>query len=211
MTERRIRIAALLAALLIALSGTVSLATDNESAPDPHLSADERARLVDMLEASRSATEALAAQAMGDRWAEKPAEDRWSVGEVIEHLALAEERLFGMVHAALGSEPAADWTTVAGQGIDGLVTMVQDRSQKFQAPDELSPTGEAGRADVLARYAAARVKTLDFVRATQLPVKQHTATGPPGTMNVHQWLALVAAHNLRHNKQIEEVLADIGG
>ena len=38
------------------------------------------------------------------------------------------------------------------------------------------------------------------------PIKQHTFTGPPGTMNTHQWLVLVGSHNLRHNQQMKEAL-----
>lgn len=170
----------------------------------------ERGRLVEMLETSRAETEALIAKATGERWKAKPAEDRWSVAEVVEHLAIAEEGLFGLASGALASDADPEWETSAAEGIDGLVTMIQDRTQKFQAPEGMQPQGDMGRDELIGRYAAARAKTLSFVKETEAPVKKHTASGPPGKMNVHQWLALIGAHNLRHNKQIEEVLDTLG-
>ena len=171
------------------------------------LSETERAELVDLLERSRSELETLAAAAVGDAWSRKPAPDRWSVGEVVEHLVLAEEALFDMVRTALDGEEDPDWLQIdAAVGVSGLVANLSDRSQRFQAPELLQPKGETGRDDLLARFAALRAKTLDFAHRTQAPIKRHTAEGPQGKMTTHQWLGLVAAHNLRHNQQIAEVL-----
>ncbi|MDH3745666.1 MAG: DinB family protein [Acidobacteriota bacterium] len=166
----------------------------------------ERAELVEVLEESRSELEALAAHATGDDWNWKPAEDRWSVGEVVEHLVLTEEGFQGMVAGSLEGGMDPEWqATLGGPGVSGIVAMMKDRSQKFQAPAEFVPTGEPSREELLGRFAALRAKSLDFVRSTHAPIKQHTAEGPAGKMNVHQWMAFCGAHNLRHNLQIKEV------
>ncbi len=177
-----------------------------EEAVKDGLSDHERAEVIKLLETSRSELETLAAQTDEAHWYQKPDPERWSVGEVVEHLVLTEESLFGMVHGALASDADPEWVQIAANGTDALAKTVQDRSQKFQAPEVLQPKGEAPREELLARYAALRTKTLDFVRSTQAPVKRHTAAGPPGKMNVHQWLTLIGAHNLRHNQQIAEVI-----
>ncbi len=181
-------------------------ATDNVAPVHASLTDAERGKLVEMLEQSQAETEALVAEATGEKWEAKPEEDRWSVAEVVEHLAIVEEELFGVASDALTGEVDPEWETTATQGIDGLVTMVQDRTQKFQAPEGMQPQGGSTREALIARYEAARAKTLAFVKDTDAPVKKHTADGPPGKMNVHQWLALIGAHNLRHNKQIEDAL-----
>ena len=173
------------------------------------LSDDERAAVVEMLEKSRSELEALVASGDPEQWATRSDPERWSVGEVVEHLVLAEEGLTAMIHGALAAEPDPEWAQIAAGGTDGLITTVQDRSQKFQAPEVMQPKGEATRDDMLARYATLRAKTLDFARSVKAPVKRHTASGPAGKMNVHQWLALIGAHNLRHNQQIAEVLEQL--
>lgn len=191
-------------ALLLTLTAVPAFAADGEVSA--HLTDAERAHLVEMLETSQSELEALAAEAEGDLWLARPDAESWSVGEVVEHLALAEEMFYGMITQMLESEPDPDWQSVAEGGTETLETTVQDRSQKFQAPEMLQPAGEASRSDTLARFAAARAKTLELVGSLDGPIKQHTFTGPPGTMNTHQWLVLVASHNLRHNQQMEEAL-----
>ena len=196
------RISLLLMFALVFSAGTLGA----EEPVKDGLTDDERSELVEILEKSRSELEELAAKTDEAHWLEKPDPERWSVGEVVEHLVLAEESLFGMVTAALEGEADPEWAQIAANGTGDLVNTVQDRTQKFQAPEILQPKGETPRDELLARYAALRTKTLDFVRSTQAPVKRHTAAGPPGKMNVHQWLALMGAHNLRHNQQIAEVI-----
>ena len=143
------------------------------------LSAEERTELVELLERSRSETEELAARAEGDTWSSKPAEDRWSVGEVVEHIILAEEALFATATGALEEPEDPDWEQMAsGASISHLVGMFQDRSQKFPAPPQFVPKGEMSREEVLKRFAAVRAVSLDFARRTQAPLKRHTAEGP---------------------------------
>jgi len=48
------------------------------------------------------------------------------------------------------------------------------------------------------------------VRRTTAEVKKHTADVPNGgKMTMHQLMAYVAIHNLRHNAQIAEALAQL--
>lgn len=176
-----------------------------------HLTDDERAALIDLLESSRSDLETLAAKADGDMWDKKPSDDAWSVAGVVEHLALAEVGIFMMVQEALGNAEDPAWEESAKAGIDGIIATMGDRSQKFQAPPVFQPTGEHSREELLAKYATARAHTLDFIRGTSAPLKLHMAEGPPGKLNAQQWLALMGAHNNRHNDQIREVLETIGG
>lgn len=175
-------------------------------ANEGHLSDDERAHLIDLLESSRSELEAMVAQAGEDVWNHRTDPDRWSVGEVVEHLLLAEEGFYGMLTGAMAGEMDPEWAAVAANGVEGVVNLVQDRTQKFQAPEGLTPSGKLSREEALTRYAAARIKMLDLVRSTQAAVKMYTIEGPPGTMNVQQWMALCGAHNLRHNQQIQDGL-----
>lgn len=178
-------------------------------AGDGTFSAEERRHIVELLETSRSELESLAAQADASAWNQRTDPERWSVGEVVEHLVLAEEAFHGMITGALAGEPNPDWKAVAAAGVEGVETLVQDRSQKFQAPEGLVPSGKWERDEALARYAKARARLLDVARSTDAAVKQFTIEGPPGTMNVQQWMALAGAHNLRHNQQIQDVLSEL--
>lgn len=180
-------------------------------ASDGTLTAEERGEIVDLLVASRAHVEELVANTPADQWATKPGEGRWSVGEVVEHLILSEPVLRGLALGALETPANLEWETVAATTTAQLVANLADRSQKFQAPEMLQPTGELARDEALRRFSGERAVTLDFIRSTSAPLKVHTATGPPGTMNVAQWLALVGAHTQRHAAQIEEVLGQLEG
>lgn len=189
----------------------VVLCTPAAQAADAHMTDAERQEVVDLLEESYAEFEALVADVDGEAWSDKPAEDRWSVGEVAEHLLLSEGALFGVIQKAMEAEPNEDWEAAAAKGLDPIVTQVPDRSQTFQAPEGLQPSGEMSREDTLKKFAEAREQTLEFVRTVDGPVKSHTQPNPLlGDANVPQWAAFIAAHNMRHNKQIAEVKEQLG-
>jgi quercetin dioxygenase-like cupin family protein len=178
---------------------------------NPKLSVFERAELVAMLEHGRTQTEELVARAQGDLWAKKPGEGRWSVSEIVEHLGLVESLLFGVANGALAQPEDPNWRWMAASmSVGSLANRVLDRSRKAQAPEPAQPKGGLSRAEAMSRYGAARAVTIDFVSTTDAPLKAHTATAPPGTLSVHQYLALIALHNMRHNEQIAEALAQLG-
>ena len=178
---------------------------------DAKLSTFERAELAAMLDQSRAQTETLVQRAQGDLWSKKPGEGRWSVSEIVEHLGVVETLLFGLANNALTQPEDPNWRWMAAsQTVGSLANVVLDRSRKAQAPEVAQPKGGLSRADAMSRYGGARSVTSDFVRTTDAPLKAHTAQAPPGKMSVHQYLALIALHNMRHNEQIAEALAELG-
>lgn len=181
-----------------------------EAAPSGALSGAERAELLELYERGQRELETLVAGTPEELWAKKPAPERWSVAEVVEHLGAAESLLFGMAQQALAAPESADWALVeGGMSTDGFLGMLQDRSKKFQAPEPLQPKGGLTRAEALAKFAGARAVSAEFVRRTTAAVKKHVIDGPAGKMTVHQTLVLLGGHNLRHNAQIREALEQL--
>ncbi len=167
-----------------------------ETAPSGTLSDAERAQLLDLFERGQRELEELVASTPDELWAKKPAPERWSVAEVVEHLGAAEGLLFGMSQQALAAPASSNWALVeGGLSTENFMTMLQDRSKKFQAPEPIQPKGGMTRADALAKFAGARAVSAEFVRRTTLPVKKHLADGPAGKMTVHQVLVLLGGHN----------------
>jgi quercetin dioxygenase-like cupin family protein len=178
-----------------------------EAAPSGALSNGEREELLGLFSKGQRELLDLVASTPEELWAKKPAPDRWSVSEIVEHLGAAEPMLFGMAQQALATPADANWASVAGRiSTDAFLGMIQNRGQKFQAPEPIQPKGGMSRADALAKFGAARAVTAEFVRRTDLPIKKHVAQGPAGPMNVHQMMVLIGAHVLRHNAQIREAL-----
>jgi hypothetical protein len=138
----------------------------------------------------------------------KPAPDRWSVAETLEHIALAEDFLFQNVTGKIMKAPAGP----AGRDtakIDGMVlAMIPDRSHKAQAPPPLVPTGRWTPADTLDHFLKSRARTIAFLEATP-DLREHVADSPLGQpLDAYEWLLFIAAHSDRHTKQMLEVKAD---
>jgi len=143
------------------------------------------------------------------QWNFKQAPDRWSVAEVVEHIAAAEDLLYGSITEKVMKAPprAAGEDT---KSIDTLVlSAIPDRSKKAQAPEPLRPTNRYGSPEVaLKHFSESRDRTEDFLRKTD-DLRAHAADSPLGKkLDAYEWILFVAAHSDRHTKQINEVRAD---
>jgi uncharacterized damage-inducible protein DinB len=141
----------------------------------------------------------------------RAAEGAWSVREIVEHLAIMEERLSRMMAVMLAKAESAGAPSAA-QAMQPFTLdhfIEGNRGQKFQAPEQVRPTGEESIAALLERLRASRNFLSGLqqrMEATDLSAMSypHPAFGP---LNVYQWLALIGLHEERHLAQIESLLA----
>jgi hypothetical protein len=165
-----------------------------------------------VLDASRVALRESLAAIPSDVRTERPAPDRWSAVDIVEHLSLVESRFSAVVggkiadalRAGLGPEIQAREPLP-----ERIRTMVTDRSGKRTAPEAAVPSG---RLDEAAAWAAADAARAGF-RAAVLSadgkalsgvIHEHPFFGP---LNVYQWVELIAAHEMRHVAQVREAAA----
>src|SRR5438309_12077154 len=73
------------------------------------------------------------------QWNFKPASDRWSVAQVMEHIAAAEDFLMDMVRDQVMKAPPRDKPADLKALDDLVLQKVPDRSVKAQAPEPLQP------------------------------------------------------------------------
>ena len=138
----------------------------------------------------------------------KPAPDRWSVAETLEHIALAEDFIFQNVADKIMKAPAgpADRDTAKADAL--VLAAIPDRSHKAKAPEPLVPTSHWTPADTLDHFLKSRAHTIEFLQATP-DLRAHVADSPLGQpLDAYEWLLFIAAHSERHTKQILEVKAD---
>ena len=180
---------------------------------DPHMTAEERAKVVKLLLDTQKEYLDYLENLTDEQWKYRPSPFKWSVGEVAEHIVLSEVALFSFVERALAQKPNPDWESKTA-GKDAFIEKVMpSRDRKAQAPHEIRPTGKLSRDEVIKRYKEVRAKTLAFAQKTDLPLKAHTVEHPfPvfNTLNAYDWLIYIPLHNLRHDKQIAEVKATAG-
>ncbi len=143
------------------------------------------------------------------QWNFKAGSDRWSVAQVTEHIAAAEDFIRGMITEKVMSAPAQP----AGEDVAAIdemvVKMIPDRSTKRQAPEPLVPSNRFGSPEgSLKHFLEARTTTEDFLKKTP-DLREHAADSPLGKkLDAYEWILFISAHSERHTKQILEVKAD---
>ncbi len=138
----------------------------------------------------------------------KPAADRWSVAETLEHIALAEDFIFQNVTEKIMKAPAGAADRDTAKTDAGVLAMIPDRSHKAQAPPPLVPTGRWTPTQTLQHFLKSREKTIAFLQTTP-DLRQHVVDSPLGApLDGYEWLLFIGAHSERHTKQILEVKAD---
>jgi hypothetical protein len=179
-------------------------------APAPGgLTTQERALLVEILEAGRDQFRAVIHSAPNADWTRKPDAASWSAADCAEHLVLTEEALLGLVRNQILTSTADPSLSAELQGKDALVVKaMHNRSVKAKTFDFLEPRGRwTTQASVLDAFLARRGATLDYVRTTRDPLHHHAAPLEGlGALDGYQWLLLIAAHTQRHLDQLNAAL-----
>ncbi len=175
------------------------------------LSADEIKRATDYLKQTRDGVLASTKGLSEAQWNFKPAPTRWSVAEVTEHIAAAEDFLMGMIQEQVMKAPARTEPTDLKAIDDFVLQAIPDRSKKVQAPEPLVPSNRfSNPKGSLKHFKESRAKTIKFLKETK-DLRQHAIDSPLGKkLDAYQWVLFISAHSERHTKQINEVKADPG-
>jgi hypothetical protein len=134
----------------------------------------------------------------------RPAPDRWSVLECLEHVNFVERRFLGMVKASeAGVTAERDSAKEAA-----LTERVVDRSNRRTAPEAVLPTGKyESLSDALEDFKAVRNETLQFASEQGVNLLSRSANHPAlGPLNGVEALLLIAGHGKRHTEQMREAL-----
>jgi len=164
------------------------------------------ARLTGARTALRAAVEAVPAAARTRR----PAEDRWSVAEVLEHLSIVEglftQRVVTAIaearQAGVGQERATERLPLPPD----IAGVLLDRVNRRNAPEPARPRG-IGPDAAWAAVERSRATLLDALAAADGLALSEVKTSHPafGTLTVYQMVELIAGHEMRHTAQIREI------
>ncbi len=151
-----------------------------------------------LLDAVQGVTETQA------RW--KPAPDRWSILEYVEHLAISDDELVAMIQRSLAT-PARPETEEQRKEREQEIRETPVPRGANRAPEMLQPGGKfKSLADALAAFLAARERTLAYAQTTQDDIRSHfsphTVLGP---LDGYQWLNGNAHHVETHAGHIKEI------
>jgi hypothetical protein len=175
------------------------------AAQDAKMTGAERTELVELL--LKSAREFMhELEGVTERqWSFKPGPNRWSIGEVAEHIVLADAVLFDtLTNSLTGQLDSHSHATL--RKTETLWRALPDRSRKVETAAATQPGRAMPRGELLSRFRNQRARVLKYARETDAPLKAHTAANPFfGSLNAYQWLLYIPLDHLRHNQQIAEL------
>jgi len=150
------------------------------------------------------------------RRAERPAPDRWSVAEVLEHLSIIEGRVVQMLTGRIAAAKAAGLgpELETSPVLDSINReRVTDRSRRITAPELIQPHSGADAASVWSGLEQSRASLREAVLGGDgLALSEVTHEHPVlGQINLYQWLVFVGSHEARHTAQIREIATEFGG
>ncbi len=170
----------------------------------------ERQFLLDELQKNRSRVMGLLEPLTVEQWHFKPADDRWSISEVMEHVITVENRVSGMVRQKSEGTPEEGKRSEVDDNM--LIAAVPDRTERRKAPDTAQPTGQLrDGSEITTEFEKARARTTEVTTYNTKDLRQFFQShGAFGELDCYQWLLLLPLHAERHARQIEEVKASAG-
>jgi len=141
-------------------------------------------------------------------FSQSPADNEWSVAEIVHHLCLVEDRVIKELETQLANPP---------QRIDFLrkfipTFIVASRLVRVKAPKGMNPLNPPTKLEVIANYDSARSRLKDLCsthgrnRLKQVIFKHPFLGQIDGTATI----SFLGYHELRHYKQILEVIKKLG-
>ena len=141
----------------------------------------------------------------------RPAPSRWSIGEIVDHLCLAERAMIRSISRLL--QHAAGLGQIAEPG--SMVTPshaidLELYNQPAGAPESVLPSPDRPLERLLAGLEESRERLQEVTRRAEGRVVGDV-TLPHfqlGQINFYQWLAVQGAHEAKHTAQIRRIKAD---
>jgi hypothetical protein len=154
----------------------------------------------------RAAVDSVPAHARNTR----PAADQWSVAQVLDHLAIAHNRVAAAVSKWIAEAQAAGLgpETATSPVLNTIPTgLILDRTRKVQAPEFILPRSDVDAETAWAELEQAREQLrAAFLSGDGLALEQVVQPHPVlGPINMYQWTLFNGSHEARHTLQIREL------
>lgn len=149
----------------------------------------------------------------------KPAPERWSVGQCLDHLVTTNATYFPTFDAILaGSRKRTFWEKLPVlPGFFGkmlLKSVSPDSARQLKAPQVFQPTASSVEGDIVRRFLAQQEQIIRFLKASEkLKTARIILTSPAAgfiTYSLLDTFRIIVAHEQRHLLQAKRVMATAG-
>jgi len=139
-----------------------------------------------------------------NQWKARPGEGRWSAGEVVGHLITIERAILRNADRMLQKPPKS---VPFYKRFHVPMAVVESRLIRRKTPIPLDTQIVREKEEMLAELREVRERTLAFIGETMERdlSKYHMPHAFLGMLNAHEWLQMIASHEVRHTKQMKEI------
>lgn len=143
-----------------------------------------------------------------EKWDTQPGPERWSAAELVAHLVVVERGILGKADGVTKKTPLP---VPFAKRFHLPMWLVEARVIRRKSPVPLDPSLMAAKEPMLGELRGARERTLAFIFETETRDLSAYYWRHPflGMLNTYEWMEMIAAHQLRHTKQIREIEAKL--
>lgn len=175
------------------------------------LTKDERSKALDHLKSSQKELLKTVKGLSETQLNYKPTPETWSIAECIEHIAISEKNIFGIVQMTLQNEPDPSKRSEVKMTDDQLVGMISSREQKVKTRPNFEPKENFGSYEgSVNEFKTQRKSNLSFVKSTKDDLRNRYFEFPFGKVDSYQVILFMSGHTTRHTDQIKEVMDNEG-
>jgi len=139
-----------------------------------------------------------------DQWQTRPHRGGWSAAELVAHLIMVERAVLGSADRVMQDAPR-QFSLLKRFHLP--LALVEARIIRRKTPIPLDPELVREKETMLAELREVRERTLAFMDETRGRdlSKYRWRHKFLGTLNIYEWLQMVASHEIRHEKQMREI------
>ncbi|MBD1422468.1 DinB family protein [Sphingobacterium chuzhouense] len=136
-----------------------------------------------------------------------PGKGQWSISQCLEHIILSEPMIFGMFKQEISKPDTSKISQKPSYTDEEIIKSITNRSEKYQAPEMLQPTGKYHNInEALIAFENGRKEIIDYIKNADIKaLRNHISQGPAGPVDGYQNLLFITTHSDRHILQIEEI------
>jgi len=143
-----------------------------------------------------------------EAWKTRPSEGRWSAAELVAHLMMVERAVVGKADRIAQKAPK-HYPLL--ERIHLPIALVHSRIIRRKTPVPVEPEMLHDKEEMLAELREVRGRTLAFLdEMKSRDLSEYLWAHPAlGNLNTYEWIKFLAAHEVRHTKQMREIAESI--
>ncbi len=188
----------------LALAGIMLMAA---SVAQTTISSEERKKALNHLKKTQNELTSLVNRLSDSQVNFKPDENTWSIAECLEHIAISEKNLIGMIQNGLQGESDPSKRSEVAMSDEQIIGLITSREQKVKTRKEFEPTNSfGGFQGTVKAFKERRKSNMKFVKSTDEDLRNHYLQFPFGLIDTYQGILFMSGHTQRHTDQIKEIM-----